>query len=217
MGAHHERGFTLAEALVGLAVGLLVVAAAIAFALAHAREVRALWIQSRVMQDLRDAADLVERDLRRAGHWRGASSPAWSPDAATLNPHAALLPAASASDAARLSYSNDDGPDTDEPIAFRLRDGVIEMLLGSGRWQAVTDAGTVVVTLFSITPVLERIPLQAVCARLCADAAACTPAQSVRSVNIAIRGHAAGDARFERSVQSLVHLRNDIVDGTCPS
>ena len=217
MDTHGDRGFTLVEMLVGLAIGLLIAATAMAFVLGQVREMRALWIQSRVMHDLRDAADVIARDLRRAGHWRDATSPAWSPGSAPPNPHAALVPAATASDAARLSYSHDAGPDGDEQIGFRLRAGVIEMLLGSGRWQALTDAGTVVVTLFSVTPVLQRIPLQALCGRPCADDAACTPAQSVRSVTIAIRGHAADDARVVRSVQSLVHLRNDIVDGDCPS
>jgi type II secretory pathway pseudopilin PulG len=210
MAAARVRGFSLVETLVGLAVGLLVTATALALVLGHVREYRAAWIQSRVTQDLRDAADAVERDLRRAGHWRDATTAAWSAGAASAaNPHAALVPAAAPLDAVRFSYSNDDG---DEAIGFRLHDGVVEMRLGSGRWQALTDGGTVTVTAFSLVPTQHDIPLQALCARAGGGA----PALSMRSVQVAIRGHAAGDPRIVRSVQGLVHLPNHVVAGDCP-
>jgi prepilin peptidase dependent protein B len=210
MVASRPRGFSLVETLVGLAVGLLVMAAALAFVLGHVREYRTAWIRSRVTQDLRDAADVVERDLRRAGHWRDATTTAWSSGAASAaNPHTALVAAAAPPDTARFSYSNDGG---DEAIAFRLHDGVMEMRLGTGRWQALTDAGMVTVTAFSLVPAQHEVSLQALCARSGSDA----PALSMRSVQVAIHGHATGDPRIVRSVQGLVHLPNHVVAGDCP-
>ena len=68
-----QRGLSLVELLVGLALGLLVVAGGAALlARQHLREHRALLLEARLMQDLRTAADLVARDLRRAGYWGDA-------------------------------------------------------------------------------------------------------------------------------------------------
>ena len=39
-----------------------------------------------------------------------------------------------------------------EQFGFRLRNGALEMQLGAGNWQALTDSGTVTVTAFSATP-----------------------------------------------------------------
>ena len=63
------RGLTLVELLVGLALALLVAAGGAALLTSQLREHRALVLESRLMQDLRTAADLIARDLRRAGHW----------------------------------------------------------------------------------------------------------------------------------------------------
>jgi prepilin-type N-terminal cleavage/methylation domain-containing protein len=211
MPERRTHGYTLVEALVALAVGLLLAAAAIAFALAHVRELRALWIQGRVMHELRDAADVIELELRRAGHWRDAAATSW--DAGTppaANPHAALLPAGTApAGAAQLSYSHDGD---DAPLGLRLHDGAIEMLFAGGRWQALTDPGTVQVTHFTITPLQRDVPLGTLCARDTADA----PALAQRTLAVAIRGHATADRGIERSVQALVQVRNDVVAGACP-
>ena len=165
----------------------------------------------RQVQELRDAVDVVERDLRRAGHWSHAHAAAWSDAPPAANPHAALVPVGGAGDTAHWSYSRDDA---DEQIGFRLRDGVVEVLLGRGGWQALTDAGTVFVTAFGITPAQQTIPLQSLCARAVGSAA--PPTLFARSMGVTIRGHAAGDPRIVRSVQGLVHLPNDLVAGACP-
>jgi type IV pilus assembly protein PilW len=221
MQRRRTRGFTLVEMLVGLAVGLLIVAAATAFVLGQIRDLRARWIESRLMHDLRIAAEVVARDLRRAGHWSDATATAWSAEGAgpmPANPHAPLLPASSPSNSAHFSYSHGEHADTPEGFGFRLHAGVIEMLLGDGHWQALTDAGSVVVTAFTIAPQVQQLSLQASCARACRAGTPCAPPeQSVRSVNVSIRARAAADERVVRSVQGLVRLRNDVVTGACPS
>jgi len=76
----------------------------------------------------------------------------------------------------------------------------------------------VLVTHFGVTPVLQSIPLQSLCARPCAPGApACPPTQSVRHLAIEIRGRSAGDARITGSAHGLARLRNDIVAGACPA
>jgi len=223
MRGHAGRGFTLLEALAGLAIGLIVVTAATAFALGHLRDDQAAWARSRLLRELRMASDVVAHDLRRAGHWAGAAPAAWRPAASgapPANPYAALAPDAAASDAVQFSYASSAVPRPvadDERLGFRLRGGVVEMMLGAGRWQALTDAGSVVVTEFTITPTVERIPLRSLCPTACpASAPECGPVQSVRSVAIVLGGRSVAHPPVERLLRSVVRLRNDVVAGACP-
>ncbi|HEY0856044.1 MAG TPA: prepilin-type N-terminal cleavage/methylation domain-containing protein [Albitalea sp.] len=218
-----QRGLSLVELMIGLAIGLFIVATATSLLLDRIREHRALLIESRLMQDLRTAADLVSRDLRRAGYW--GESTAGLPRggaAAAANPYTALAPAAAASDAVSFRFSRDAGEnhavDGNEQFGFRLRRGVIEMLLGSGNWQALTDSGTMIVTAFSVTPRVDEITLQALCEKACAAGAAdCPPKQQLRSFGVAITGRSSADAGVVRGVRSQVRLRNDVIVGACPA
>ena len=208
--------------MVGLALGLLVVASGTMLITTHLREHRSLLLEARLMQDLRTAADLVARDLRRAGHWGDAAAGVWtSTVAARANPYVALTPAAAASDAASFAYSRDaienDLLDGNEQFGFRLRNKTIEIQLGGGNWQALTDATLIAVTSFTITPTLQEIDLGALCSQPCAAASAtCPPRQQVRSFAVQIGGRSLADATVARSVQALVRVRYDALVGACP-
>ena len=221
--AHAQRGLSLVEMMIGLALGLFITALAGTLLVSHVRENRSLLLEARLMQDLRSAADMVTRDLRRAGYWAGATAGVWSHDtSATLpNPYAALAPDSAASDAVRFRYSRDSTEnntvDSNEEFGFRLRNGSIEMLLGAGGWQALTDSGTLNVTTFSVTPLVERIDLQASCSKPCPSGSTiCPPRQEVRSLALLITGRSTTDALVTRSVRSQVRLRNDSFTGACP-
>lgn len=223
-GSTRHRGISMVELLVGLAVGLFIAAAGVTLMAGNLRENRALMLESRLMQDLRTAADIITRDLRRAGYWAGAvaaiQAVPGSPTAA--NPYLAVAPAAAASDAVTFAFSRDASEnqtlDSNEQFGFRLRRGVIEMQLGSGNWQALTDANTVVVTGFTVTPTIEELSLAAQCARPCAPVTPeCPPRQQVRSLDVSIQGRSSADATVQRSLRSSVRLRNDAVVGACPA
>ena len=218
-----QRGLSLIELMVGVVIALLIVAAAAALLTGHLRENRSLLLEARLMQDLRTAADLITRDLRRAGYWGGAPDGVWAAGAGgvSVNPYAAVAPAA-ASDAVSFRYSRDvtenNAVDGNEQFGFRLHGGAIEMQLGAGNWQALTDTGTLKVTGFSLTPKVQDLNLEAFCAKPCAaGSGSCPPHQQVRSFELAITGHLAIDASATRSVRSAVRLRNDSVDGACAS
>jgi type IV pilus assembly protein PilW len=216
-----QRGLTLIELLVGLALGLLVVASGTMLLTTHLREHRSLLLEARLMQDLRTAADLVARDLRRAGHWGDAAAGVWSPtEVVRANPYAALAPVAAASDAASFTYSRDaienHALDGNEQFGFRLRNKAIELQLGSSNWQALTDAALLAITTFTITPTLQEIDLGALCSQPCpAASATCPPRQQVRSLAVQISGHSLADAAVVRSVQALVRVRYDAIVGAC--
>ena len=217
-----QRGLSIVELMVGVVIALFIAVAGATLLASHLRENRALLLEARLMQDLRTAADLVSRDLRRAGHWGAAIDGVWADGASsvTANPYAALAPIAAASDAASFRYSRDAIEnylvDPNEQFGFRLRNGAIELQLGAGNWQALTDAGTLTITQFTVTPTVQNVSLEAFCAVPCPPASvACAPQQQVRSLALAITGRLVADASVKRSLHSSVRLRNDVVVGAC--
>jgi prepilin peptidase dependent protein B len=222
-----QAGLTLVELMVGLAIGLFIVAAGTVMLTGHLRESRLLLMEARLMQDLRTATDLLVRDARRAGYWADASRGVWQGSASVqANPYAGISPSpsASAADAVSFRFSRDATEnhtvDANEEFGFRLRRGAIEMLLGRGNWQAVTDPAVLRITAFTVTPQVQEVVLQSLCEQACPDThaggAACPPRLQVRSLSLHITGHAAADASVRRSLRSSVRLRNDAITGSCP-
>lgn len=203
-----------------MAIGLFIAAVGATLLAANLRENRSLLLEARLMQDLRTASDLVARDLRRAGYW-GAPANGIGSNGASANPYAAMSPASAASDAASFRYSRDATEnnlvDTNEQFGFRLRQGAIELQLGAGNWQALTDTGTLIVTAFRLTPEVSSIALDAACATPCAAGSTCPLHQDVRRFDVLISGRSVADASVTRSVRGSVRLRNDVLVGACPA
>ena len=223
MSTHHRSsGLSMIELLVGTAVGLIIVAAGTVVVVHNARENQSLVIEARLMQDLRTAADIVSRDLRRAGYWAASASGVRADDgsAAVANPYAAITPDTAASDAISLSFSRDASEngvvDSNEQFGFRLRNSAIELQLGNNNWQALTDPATLAVSTFSVEPRTEETSLGRFCAEPCAaGSTSCPPRQQIRSFAIEISGRSTLDASVRRSVRSAVRLRNVSVVGSC--
>ena len=216
------HGVLLVELMIGIAIGLLIAAAAVTFVAGHLHDNRRLLLESRLMQDLRTAADIVARDLRRAGYWAASfDGVALAGGAATAhNPYAALAPSAAASDSVSFGYSRDVSEngvvDSNEQFGFRLRNGALEIQLGAGNWQALTDSGTLVVTAFRVTPTVQPVDLGDVCAASCPPGSAtCPPRLDVRSLAVEISGRALADAAIVRTVRGSVRLRADALTGAC--
>ena len=218
-----QGGLSLVELLVGITVGLFIVASGSTLLAGHLRESRALQHEARLMQDLRNATEVITRDLRRAGHWGAAASGVWSNAASGVlpNPYAALAASPAASDAVGFRYSRDSTEnqlvDSNEQFGFRLRNGAVEMQLGLTNWQALTDAGTLTVTAFNVTPQVQPVDLQGHCLQACAPGAtSCPPRLDVRSLALHIAARSVADAQVTRRLDSRVRLRNDPVHGACP-
>ena len=216
---HH--GLSMVELLVGVAIGLVVAAAAAKLLAGHLHESRKLLLEARLMQDLRTTTDLVTRDLRRAGYWGAAASGVWAAGASSVlaNPYAALAADTAASDAVTFRFSRDsvenNAVDSNEQFGFRLRNSALEMQLGAAPWQALTDVGVLTITAFSITPTVQDIGLSGYCARACTGSSC--PRQQVRSLAVRVSGRAVNDASVTRSLHSDVRLRNDTFTGACPA
>jgi type IV pilus assembly protein PilW len=215
-----QQGLSVVELMVGIAIGLVVAAAALSLLARHLHENRSLLVEARLLQDLRTTTDLMARDLRRAGYWGHAAQAIWRESATPqANPHATL----SAQDTVRFSYSretaddaDDNAVDTPEAFGYRLQNGAIEMQLGAGGWQAMTDPGTMTVVGLSVTPQLTEISLEGACPRPCASgSSACPPRQQVRSVAVQIDVRSTTQPPLLRSTQARVRLRNDAIVGAC--
>ena len=222
MRADTQRGLSLVELLVGTAIGLLVAAAAAGVLAAKLRESRAVQLEARLMQELQGVADLVTRDLRRAGHWAAAASGVRGFDgsAGATNPHGIAAAEGAASDAVRLSFSTDDTPraavDDAERFGYRLRRGTLEAQLGAGNWQALSDPGAITVTRFAVEARDDSVSLAAFCDSPCsAGSATCPPRQQLRSMTVRISARPIADPSLVRSLRSDVRVRNDAVLGRC--
>ncbi|HZE90900.1 MAG TPA: hypothetical protein VE029_04195 [Rhizobacter sp.] len=217
-----QGGLSIIELMVGLTIGLAIVAAAVLALVQQLRENRAVLTEARLTQDLGSATELVTRELRRAGHWGQAGAGVWrAPDVDLLpNPYSSLQSDTHA-DAVSFVYSRDASEnhriDSNERFAFRLRAGVIEMQLGDDNWQAMTDPGSMVVSTLRITPHVQEIDLGGACSQACAaDDSTCPPRLQVRSLELQIGASSATDSRVTRDLQSWVRVRSDALTGACP-
>ncbi|MEJ6003550.1 PilW family protein [Paucibacter soli] len=228
----HQHGMTLVELMVGLAVGMIVVAGAVVMATSQIGDHKRLVLETQVQQDLRAAADMMLRDIKRAGAWPKASTSVWAPDNSSpdSNPYTGMQilaagdPAAVSGDEIAYSYWDDKQnhappavlPLDAEQHGFRLRNKRLEYRLG-GSYQPLTDPAMLEVREFTVTLNTQAVPLPDYCLMPCNGLANCPPALQVHDVRINIRGVATHDAEVERTLSLRARVRNDeIVTGACP-
>ncbi len=208
-----QRGLSLVELLVGIAVGMFVVAAASMLVVTQLGDNRRMLLEVQVQQDLRATADIITRELRRAGSISligDATAYVWSPGSDWLqNPYLAVTPASGASTS--VSFQSNRTQGSSGPYGFRLNGGVIESQLAAAGWQALTDSATMRVTDFSITA-QPQPAVRIACSKLCADGTqSCWPTVTVRAYAISITGVSTSDPAVRRSIRSVTRLRNDQV------
>lgn len=220
-----QSGFSIVELLVGLAVGLFVIGGALKLFVDNLGNSRRLVLELRLNQDLRAAADLIARDLRRAAYWGNSTAGVITTNAmpvAASSPYAAVAPAGATS-ASEATYSYSQGSennalDTVEGFGFRLSAGAIEFQQGSGNWAAITDTNTLTVTTFTVAPSVTQVPLAQYCSGsggVCVGANC--PLLNLRSFTINLQGQSASDAAVVRSLRETVRVRNNQLTGVCPT
>jgi type II secretory pathway component PulJ len=229
-----QRGITLVELMIGIAVGMFVVAAASFVLTNQLDDNRRLILETQVQQDLRAVTDIVTRDLRRVGYW-GEAEKAVQHHAGAMsdNPYTGIDAAEPGDAGSEVSYAyslderqvpamdENDAVDDHDQAGFRLEGGSLRMRL-SGRWQEVTDPATLRITRFDVTLNTQQIDLEPLCSRprpagTCAGGTACPPVQQIRQFDVRIDGEAANDPAIQRSMRSSVRVRNDVVTGECPT
>lgn len=243
---NRRRGLSIVEFMVGIAVGLFIVGGATKLFVDYLGSNRTLLLETRVNQDLRAAADLVVRDLRRASYWRNATAALNPATPAASNPYATVAYNA-ASATLTYSYSKDNVDTVDAATEeFGVRRGVVSgkgvvQLQTAGAWQTITDPGTLDIPSgvngLRITPTAAYVvPLWDQCP--CIFEGTCFPRQfenpdpvttlkgihfddrkriTIRQYELRIRAQSSTDAKIVREIRELVRVRNDQLDGTCPT
>lgn len=219
-----QAGLSLVELMVGIAIGLFVVAGATVVVSNQLGDNRRLMLETQIQQDLRAAADLIARDIRRSGYWGSAETGVWHAGAVAVatNPYTELQGVVSGAAASSVQFGYSRGAvennvldDATERSGFRLSNGAIQMYIG-GAWQALTDSTTLRVTNFQLT--LNSHDIDLACFNACAPGAvACPPRQTVREIAVVIDGTAVHDPAVRRNARSNVRLRNDVIIGACPA
>jgi type IV pilus assembly protein PilW len=224
MHARPARGLSLIELMVGVAVGLFVVAAATVMVSSQLGENRRLLLESQLQQDLRATADIITRELRRSGGLIQAQTLVATASApAANNSLTVVTPASGPSNPADVSFRYERTNILQGPWGFRLDGGVIKTQVinsstgASLGWQDLTDGTVMEVTQFSVTvnrlPGPGAPPVEIPCPKLCpGGGTACWPVIYVRDFVVQIGARLRAAPEVQRTVRSQVRARNDLVE-----
>jgi prepilin peptidase dependent protein B len=238
------RGLSIVEFMVGVVIGLFIVGAATKLFVDYLGSNRSLLLGTRTNQDLRAAADLVVRDLRRAGYWRNAEA-GLSTNVAVLpvvNPYRAVSAASGVLD---YSYAKDSNNTLDSAEQFGIKrevvsgKGVLQLETSLDTWESITDPATldfpaadgltITQSANRVVDVYEECP--------CIFELTCTknqfkdpnpdtgatgiyhatrPRLTIREFNVRLKAAASADPSIVREIVETVRVRNDAIDGVCP-
>jgi len=220
-----DHGTSIVELLIGITIGLFIAAGATLLLTSQLGDNRRLLLEAQVQQDLRAAADLISRDLRRASYWGNAYRYVWAQTAADVsNPYqdttslggTGLLYSRSIDEETGLLGVDAGIVSTSERIGFRLNtaDHMIETLIG-GSWQSLTDREVLKVTQFELKLHTQNIALPCGAACPALGPGGCPLVQHSRYVTLVIVAQAVHDAAVQRSLGDTIGLRNDVVALSC--
>jgi type IV pilus assembly protein PilW len=213
--ASFQRGLSLVEMMVGIAVGLFIVAGATLVVTAQLGDNRRLLMETQLQQDLRATGDVITRELRRSG---GVGDEALTKFVWTSTGVTGTAAEASTRSAITISESgsqvdfNYKRNATNGPWGYKLEGGVIYTYT-SGDWQALTDTNTMEVTVFNVQPVdslTEVIPCPRGCGGDPTDTT-CWPTVEVRNFEVTIEARSRSDNSVLRAIRSQVRVRNDAI------
>ena len=222
-----KQGLSIVELLVGIAVGLFVLAGATMMASNQISDNKRLLLETQVQQDMRTAMDVIVRDIRRSGFSYHAdilqsvgtplATQAGYKPAGVMDGSNVLLYTYSSVAAPADNMTADAGNAADSPDfkGFKLEDGVIKVQLGLNNWQALTDIGVVRITELTASQV-KSLPINL---PTCSTAGICpasmpgcaNPHVVTRYIDLTMEGQAVHDPRVTRTLQTRVRVRNDEV------
>ena len=221
-------GVLLIDHLVGLALALIVSAGASALLVHQVNVHRQLQREAALSQALHQAHNAALRELRRAGHWAQAERGlAQGTRSGELNPYDRVTWSQLTADRVAITYAQSDRPtgaldhgtQPADHSGLRLRKGAIDMMLGEGNWQQLTDPAVVTVSAFNLALAQQPGSLHTPCATACvAPAADCVaPGIAAQGVGLRLEAHATRDTRLQARLQGVAQLRNDSVRAGCAS
>jgi type II secretory pathway component PulJ len=214
-----QLGLSLVELMVGIAIGMFVVAAAATLVATQLSDNRRLVLEVQVQQDLRATSDIIARDLRRIGVTgpttiNESTLPVWDPENITPPQADILYSSVSLTAPTEIQFRSSREIGQTGPFGYKVQAGVIRTLIPSlGEWMDVTDADAINVTNFAVSWHDDQPEVRLACPLLCSDGTkSCWPTIKVRELEIVIKAESRSDPSIVREIRSVVRLRNDLVD-----
>jgi type II secretory pathway component PulJ len=209
-----ERGMSLVELMVGITIGLFIVAAASLMVGNQLSDNRRLLLETQVQQDLRATMDIMTRQLRRAGAVDDDRSvQMMANDAGAAGSQNTALFAMTTPAAGTINFKYYLNAGVQGEFGFKLEDETIKTELSTGNWQDLTDRNTLRVTKLEFNPraTLNESALIP-CPKLCpAGDTTCWPRIQVRTYEVLLEAQARSDAKVRRTLRSMVRVRNDLL------
>lgn len=144
-----QRGTSITELLVALAIGAIVVAAALLSYAQQSRQAQRTLAQLRLEQDLRSAGEALLGEVRRSAYVAGRTS-----STLVATPEAAGVAGGGAAEAATSSSA------ILEQLGMRLRGGVLQgRQENGGGWQPLTDPASLYLTRLEATESVNSVLL----------------------------------------------------------
>ncbi len=238
-------GLSIVELMVGITISLFILAGATLVLTTQLDNNRRLLLEAQVQQDLRTTADMISRDVRRAGYWGRAYCNVWPgpldvADCPAGNPYNTMTPADAPAPAGTTQlvydrstdfegggeFNADDGAldavagNPRERVGFRWNkdNGTIDYLVGDGNWQALTDPAVLQITQFNMAMNTQVLPVPCAGVGCQALGPQCDGPVTVRSrdLTFTIVARAVHDASVQRSLRENVRLRNSVTVEHCP-
>ena len=222
-----QRGMSLVELMVGITIGLFIVAAATLMVGNQLSDNRRLLLETQLQQDMRATMDIMTRQIRRAGIWSDAYSltvlatPDGRPGNLAPDPDSAnrfVISVGTSNSQILFNYWLN--PQDKEAWGFKLEDGSVKTRLSRAGWQELTDGNTMRIIALNIGSVRaggrgkpkNGDPITLPCPNLCPNGtASCWPKVQLREVVVSITGQSKSDASVTRQLASSIRIRNDIV------
>lgn len=226
-----QKGFSLIEMMVGLAIGLIIVGAAATVYVNSIRSGSDTLRSAKLNMELRGAMDIMVAEIRRAGHFNMATP--------STNPFTQATTNLSNPSANCILFSYDaDGSGTTNTadfFGFKSADSAVLMRfggtapstsagcsVGSDSWERITDPNTVIVDTLTFAIAYQCLNAQTglgSAAQPCSasnsvyDTAAAATSKSdlveIRDVTISLVGHHKDDPLTTMSLSQSVRVRND--------
>lgn len=231
-------GLSIVELMIGIAIGLFIVAGATLMLTTQLGDNRRLLLEAQIQQDMRAAADMITRDIRRAGYWAQSYRQVWPAAGALTNPYVRIDPGeaplgtdsveydrSTDEDEGRLIGSDDNRVDDEanrprERVGFRLNNAnrTIDYQVGANNWQALTDKEVLAITTFRLDMTARDVPVPCGAGPQCPvlGPGGCRLVLTYRDVTINIAARARHDAAVQRALRDNVRLRNSEPREVCP-
>lgn len=228
-GARRQAGMSMVELLVGVAIGLIVVAGAAMLTAAQLGSNRNMLVEMQLQQDMRATLEIITRELRRAGSVAQPVNFVWTESLPGTDAGVVDDMASTSGADAEVTFRYVRGPQGQ--LGFRLNGSRLQTRLVAtpGQWQDLTDNSAMEVMNFTITPrhavepsqtgaSPQKLPCPRLCTGLTTD---CWPTLRIREFTIDLTGRSRLDPAIQRTLSTVVRVRNDeIVLGgatVCPA